>query len=91
VRVKPLLDMVGKGQWGKFLAKPSREEQWELFRRHERTGRPLGGERFVARLESTLGRELHLQKRGPKGPWKYARKDSARSRTDRRKTQGRTS
>ena len=72
VRVRPLLDMVGKGQWGKFLGKSAGEE-WELLRQHERTGRPLGGERFLARLESALSRELRPQKRGPQGPWKHRR------------------
>ncbi len=75
VRVRPLLDMVGKGQWGKFLGKPTAEEQGELLRQHERTGRPLGGERFLAHLESALSRELRPQKRGPKGPWKHGRTD----------------
>jgi hypothetical protein len=35
---------------------------------NERSGRPMGGERFVTRLEAQLGRILHPQKRGPKGP-----------------------
>lgn len=51
------------------------EEEWELLRRHERTGRPLGGEGFVADLESVVGRQLRPHKRGPKGPWKHGRKD----------------
>jgi putative transposase len=89
VSVKPLLEMVGKGQWGRFLAKPSPAEEWEQLRRHERTGRPLGGNAFVAHLESVLNRELRLQKRGPKGPWKHTRKHSGRSRTDRRGTRRR--
>jgi putative transposase len=74
VRVKPLLEMVGRGQWGKFLAKPGGEEQGEVLRRHERTGRPLGGDDFLAHLESALSRELRPQKRGPKGPWKHKSK-----------------
>ena len=36
------------------------------LRAHERTGRPLGDERFVERLESALGRRLKKQKPGPK-------------------------
>jgi len=67
--------MVGTGQWGKFLGKPTAEEQGELLRRHERTGRPLGGERFLAQLESALSRELRPQRRGPKGPRKHRRTD----------------
>ena len=73
VKVRPPLEVVGKGRWGRFLGKSGGEEQGELLRRHERTGRPLGGERFLSQLESTLGRELRPQKRGPKGPWKHKR------------------
>jgi hypothetical protein len=35
-------------------------------REHTRTGRPLGGIRFIARLEQKLGRRLAPLKRGPK-------------------------
>jgi len=34
------------------------EEEWELLRRHERTGCPLGGESFLAGLESALSGAL---------------------------------
>jgi hypothetical protein len=37
-----------------------------LIRRHERTGRPLGEEGFVSRLESMLGRVFHPLKPGRK-------------------------
>jgi hypothetical protein len=36
------------------------------LRRHEVTGRPLGGDGFVARSEAVPGRVLHLRQRGPK-------------------------
>jgi len=36
------------------------------FRRHTRTGRPLGSESFVAQLEQATGRVLRPMKRGPK-------------------------
>ena len=45
---------------------PPSEEQIETFRRHERTGRVLGGEDFQKRLEQNLGRVLRRQKPGPK-------------------------
>ena len=48
------------------------EERAELFRRHEREGRSLGGERLVTRIERLVGRVLRPQNRGPKGPWKHA-------------------
>jgi len=34
--------------------------------RHERTGRPLGNERFVELAERLLGRDLKKKKPGPK-------------------------
>ena len=54
------------GDWRKFLAGPIEEEQLERFRRHERTGRPLGDARFLKKLERKLGRILRRQKPGPK-------------------------
>ena len=53
--------------WRAFLARVIREEDIKLLRSHERTGRPLGEEEFLARLEQDLGRILRRQKRGPKG------------------------
>ena len=38
----------------------------EALRRHERTGRPLGSEKFIAKLERIAGRLLRRQKPGPK-------------------------
>ena len=65
VRVAPLLAQFG--DWAEFLSEGLSPEQAELIRRHERTGRPLGSEGFVARLEGLLAHVLHPQKRGPKG------------------------
>ena len=65
VRVAPLLELVPK--WRAFLARVLREEDIELLRAHERTGRPLGDEEFLATLEQDLGRALRRQKPGPKG------------------------
>jgi putative transposase len=42
------------------------ESEAESFRRHERTGRPLGAENFIRALELMHGRTLLPQKRGPK-------------------------
>lgn len=63
VKVAPLLARVGN--WREFLSL-SEEEEINLFRRHERSGRPLGSESFVDRLEGGLARLLRPQKRGPK-------------------------
>jgi putative transposase len=64
VKVRPLLLMT-RG-WKRFLTSAASEEQIETFRRHERTGRPLGDEEFLERLEKELGRVLKRQKTGPK-------------------------
>ncbi len=62
---KPLLDIVNKS-WKKFLSHDVQESEIELFRKHERTGRPLGGGPFVDQLEVALKRKLKPQKPGPK-------------------------
>jgi len=41
-------------------------DHYEDLRRHSRTGRPLGNETFLERLETMAGRILKPQKRGPK-------------------------
>jgi REP-associated tyrosine transposase len=63
VKVAPLLAMVGN--WRDFLSL-SEEEEITLFQRHARSGRPLGNDAFVDRLEAGLDRLLRPQKRGPK-------------------------
>lgn len=65
VRVEPLLELAG--DWRLFLAGALREDELNEFRKHERTGRPLGPEHFVERLEAALDRPLKPQKPGPKG------------------------
>jgi len=65
--VAPLLAMVGA--WTAFLDGAGNEEEgaaFAAFRRHERTGRPLGDAAFIARLEAATGRPLARQKPGPK-------------------------
>lgn len=42
------------------------EKEMEELRNHERTGRPLGSEGLVKRLEIALNRILHKQKPGRK-------------------------
>jgi len=65
VKVEPLLERAG--DWRLFLAGIGGEAQLDEIRKHERTGRPLGTESFLERLESTLDRPLKLGKPGPKG------------------------
>ena len=69
VQVQPMLEQIG--DWKGYLALDIEEEEAALMRRHERTGRPLGSEGFIKRLEKQLDRVLLPQRRGPKGPWKH--------------------
>jgi REP-associated tyrosine transposase len=62
-KVEPLLAIVGN--WREFLSL-SDEEELKLLRRHERSGRPLGNDNFVGRMEAELTRTLRPLKRGPK-------------------------
>ncbi len=63
VSVGPMLTMIS--DWKRYL-QDADEESAARFRRHESTGRPVGEDDFVARLEAMLGRLLHRQKPGPK-------------------------
>jgi len=65
VRTKLLLEMVNK-PWDDFLDIDAQEPEIELFRKHERTGRPLGIDSFIGTMELLLGRKLKPQKPGPK-------------------------
>ena len=64
VKAGPLLDMVG--DWAAFLAGGLGEDEGNVLRKHERSGRPLGGAGFIERLETVLGRSLKKGKPGPK-------------------------
>jgi putative transposase len=64
VKVAPLLGLVN--DWRSLLQSGMTDHEAVLIRRHERTGRPLGEEGFVSRLESRLGRVLHPLKPGRK-------------------------
>lgn len=63
VKVEPLLAMFGN--WKNFLSLPP-DDEISMFRKHERSGRPLGQEAFVEHLEAELDRGLQPKKRGPK-------------------------
>jgi putative transposase len=65
VKTKPLLEIVNK-PWKDFLAVDVHKPEIELFRKHERTGRPLGVDSFIGKMESLLDRRLKPQKPGPK-------------------------
>jgi len=62
VKVAPLLAMVG--DWQGLLDSALSEKELTEFRGHGRTGRPLGNETFIERLEALVGRVLKPQKGG---------------------------
>jgi putative transposase len=64
VKAGPLLKR--EADWRGFLSAGLSETDAALLRSHERTGRPLGNDRFVARLEKALRRVLHRQRPGRK-------------------------
>ena len=64
VKVEPLLEMAGN--WGDFLDSVLSNEELEALRSHECTGRPLGNDKFMTKLEKRLGRTLKRMKPGPK-------------------------
>jgi len=62
VAVRPLLEIAG--DWGTFLSAGITDMEYKALRKHERTGRPLGGGKFVSHLEQKLGKRLSPQKGG---------------------------
>ncbi len=61
--VAPLLELAP--DWKDYLAEALEAEKLEALRMHARTGRPLGSEGFVRRLEKHFGRSLAPRKPGP--------------------------
>jgi putative transposase len=52
--------------WATFLADQDADLVADQFHRHTLTGRPLGSDDFITRVEARLGRVLRPQKPGPK-------------------------
>jgi putative transposase len=69
VKVAPMLERVS--DWRDYLRQELSTAELKALRRHNRTGRPLGDDGFITRLEQVTGRELRPQKPGPHGPWKH--------------------
>ena len=55
--------------WREYIGQQPTET--EALRLHNRTGRPLGSEEFVEKLQEITGRTLKPPKPGPKGPWRH--------------------
>jgi len=63
VKVKPMLDRVGN--WRQYLLKVDSSSN-DLVAQHTRTGRPLGSDSFVKKLENICGKPLAPKKTGRK-------------------------
>jgi len=66
--VSPLLELIP--DWNEYLKDELQEKESQEIRQHERTGRALGSDLFIDKLEVLLGKQLRKKKTGPKGPWK---------------------
>jgi putative transposase len=65
VDVRPMLDRVDN--WAAYLTDSNTDTTLEqLIEKHSRTGRPLGENDFIRRLETITGRILFPRKPGPK-------------------------
>ena len=71
VRVAPLLDRTAGWvcTWRQWLAEDQDAVVRDRIQLHERTGRPMGSEEFMKRLETILGRRL-----SPKSPGRPKKK-----------------
>ncbi len=56
--------VTGVGDWASWLAQPEELGKVQRLRSHSRTGRPLGDEGFLAKVEAVLGRRLKALPRG---------------------------
>ena len=65
VTVQPMLDRCG--DWRRYLTERDAESLLNTFRKNSRTGRPVGDDRFVSRLERLTGRTLFKRKPGRSG------------------------
>ena len=64
VKTGPLLGIID--DWQGLLTSDLSEKEYKTLRRHERTGRPLGSDDFLLKLEKLTSRVLRKQKPGPK-------------------------
>ncbi len=76
VQVAPMLERV-KEKWARFLKAGLSNAECERLRLHERTGRPIGNDSFLDRLEARLGTTVRPQ---PPGRKPLARTPAAKAR-----------
>lgn len=60
-------EVIGIDDWHSYLRCDDREDDLKFLRRHTRTGRPLGDDIFLERMERITHRILRRQRPGPKG------------------------
>ena len=80
VEVRPLLKLIP--DWRGYLCAPDADGLAEQLNLHSRTGRPLGTDDFVKRIEVRLARRLRPRKPGPK-PKGGAQPRSVRAKSSR--------
>lgn len=64
VKTAPLAGMISN--WPAFLDEEMESGQYTAIRSHEKTGRPLGSDEFLEKLEKITARSLKKKKPGPK-------------------------
>lgn len=64
VKVGPLAEIIP--DWQGLLEGDLSNKKYDAIRSHEKTGRPLGSDEFIDRLEQLTARSLKKQKPGPK-------------------------
>jgi putative transposase len=52
--------------WAGYISEEDEDKDIIAFRKHSRTGRPLGDKKFIDKLEKTTGRRLYIKKPGRK-------------------------
>lgn len=63
--VDPRPMLAREPDWRAYLSSGLSSEEVDLIELHGRTGRPLGSEQFIKKLETVLGRKLLPRKPGP--------------------------
>ncbi len=62
--VAPVIERYG--DFAAFLAQEENATAFRMLRQSETTGRPLGSDKWIEKLEKLTARRLKPQKRGPK-------------------------
>ena len=52
--------------WSTYLSEQDKQEDINILQKHSNTERPLGGIKFIEKIEKLFGRDLKKKKPGPK-------------------------